>query len=209
MKTQTKKTLGVTSALALAAIAVIGTGFFGTHDVDQAFASVTQVKAVATAPTLTDKTTAVYTLDGYNVPSYVETDSIAGSGIVEDGTEWDEFYLVNPEVEGERVYLPVNTLNERQKKDGLRHFFFLDSLRRETGRVYIPRNRVITSYRFNGIEPVAEKELDNQWKDSIQTGQLVIVDPEVDRKGKSWVYFQASEEEVRRFFFRKDLVLVQ
>ncbi len=59
--------------------------------------------------------------------------------LYDDGTMWDFCTLVNPQIEGERVYIPEDLLSESQRVEGKDHWFYKDTCRLITAPVYTLR----------------------------------------------------------------------
>jgi hypothetical protein len=117
-----------------------------------------------------------------------------------DGIAWDYILLVNPPIDGEKVYIP----EEQSHGHGPSHWFYIDTLVRADGPVYRIKP---------GAQPWVEKdqhglevEQDQTWK-SPSNGFLFA--PVIASNGCSRVYVNDFESsDAKRYFQRSDLVLL-
>jgi hypothetical protein len=157
------------------------------------------LEAVSAASTAGDSNhLEVYTLAGYNVHSYVIQHEDGQPGW--DGVAWDYIVMVNPRVDGEKVFIPAKQNHGREGE----HFFYIDSLVREEGSpVYQIKS---------GAHPYVEKDahgLEIEQDQSWQSTSGILFAPRIEQNGCNRVYLNNFESpDARRFFYRSDLMLL-
>ena len=155
-------------------------------------ASVAADKPAAVAPIQ------VYLLEGYNIRAYVENDK---GEVVWDGVAWDWITLINPRIEGERVYIPSDQNHGKEN-----HFFYIDSTARFTGPIY----RIKEGARcYVEDEHQMDVKEDSTFEPRENNG--LLVGPEICPNGMNRVYvdwLDQPDDGTKRFFYRQDLVLL-
>lgn len=165
--------------------------FVGLTKLTVMVASVAADEPVAVAPE-------VYLLEGYNVRSYVEENG----QVCWDGVAWDWITLVNPRIEGERIYIPAE---ENHGKEN--HFFYIDSTSRFTGPIYRIKEGAVCYIEDEHQMDIKE---DSTFEPCESNG--LLVGPEICPNGMNRVYVNWLDQPgdgTKRFFYRSELELIR
>lgn len=164
---------------------------------------------VATKITGSKRLDGVYFLKGYNVHSFVdEADSSGSVTPRSDGCQWDEIYLVDPLVDGERVIIDNDLWYKNEPEPKRIHYFFRDQVEKLKCPVFMVKKGT-ESYVAEGrlLEKVKE--------DGMIWDQTFLAGPKIDNNGLIRVHIDeinlyrvGCRDGKVHFFYRHDLVLL-
>lgn len=156
-----------------------------------------------TLDSLSEPNHRVYEVNGLKVASYLEREG----RVIFSGTNWTSCLMVDPEIKGDRVYIPP-----AQHLCDQGEFFFLDTLVKVRTAYATRAETQIYREDCRGGEPVVtDEKFSSDWV--IGFGHIII-NPKLEAEGLSRVYLDPKpikfEEGLlgRRFVYRRDLVLL-